>query len=828
MDQLWKDARYAARLLVKHPGFTAVAVLSLGLGIGVNTTIFSIVNAVLLRPLPVERPGELVEIYTHGGAEFPFSTTSYPDYLDLCEQTADAFSGVVAHSMMLTYLRTEAGARPLLGAVVSGNFFDVLGVRPALGRAFLPEEDRVEGERPVTVVGHGFWQRELGGDPAAVGRTVRINRRDYTIVGVAPESFTGTVPGLSPELWIPMAMAEEVQPAGIEDVDPSPGDTRIQRRATRWLFVKARRKPGVSFEQARARVETVMARLEAQYPDTNENRPAHVLPASDVRLHPMIDGTLGPMAAALLGMVGLVLLVACANVANMLLARANARRREIAVRLALGAGRGRLVRQLLTESLLLASTGAAVGLLLTAWSTRVLATMPLPVPVPLELDFGQDARVLVFTAAIALATAVVFGLAPALRASRPDLVPALKDGAAAAAVRGRRLSAGNLLVVGQVAVSLVLLVGAALMVRSASVAEGLDLGFDADRTAHVRVDLSDQGYDQAAAERFYRELVDRLRARPGIEAAAITERLPLDVSIMRNEFFIPGHRARPERAEFVIDVATVGPGYFETFGIPILQGRGFTDRDTPATPRAVIVNETMARRFWPDESAVGKRIRRRGPDGPEYEIVGVSGDHKIVTVGETPLPLVLFAWSQDPGRFASVAVRASGDTATALAGAVAEMQAMDPDLVFFTTETMRQTIAVKLLPVRLGAALLLVFGAIALVLAAAGLYGVIAYSVSRRTREIGLRMALGARRAGVLGLVLRQGLGLTAVGVGIGLVGAAAAGNVLSSLLYGIGAIDPAAFALAAGLLAGVATLATWVPARRAARLDPIVALREE
>ena len=498
------------------------------------------------------------------------------------------------------------------------------------------------------------------------------------------------------------------------------------------------------------------------------------------------------------------------------------------MRLALGASRGRLVRQLLTESLLLAGAGTGVGLLLTAWSTRVLATIPLPVPVPLELDFGQDSRVLAFTATIALATAVVFGLAPALRASRPDLVPALKDGGAGMRQRARRLNAGNFLVVAQVAVSLVLLVGAALMARSARIAEGIDLGFDADQTAHVRVDLSDQGYDEAAADRFYRELLERLRARPGIEAATVTERLPLDVSISRREFFIPGHRARPERAEFIIDVATVGPGYFETFRVPVLQGRGFTEADTPNTPGVVIINEPMARRFWPGESPVGKRIRRRGPDGPEYEIVGVSGDHKIVTVGEAPLPLVHFAWSQDPGRFASVAVRAGGDVAAALAGVTAEMRAIDPDLVFITTETMRQTIAVKLLPVRLGAALLLVFGAMALVLAAAGLYGVIAYSVSRRTREIGLRMALGARRAGVLGLIMRQGLGLVAVGVGLGLVGAAAAGGVLSSLLYGIGAIDPPAFALAAGLLVGVAALAAYVPARRASRVDPMVALREE
>jgi predicted permease len=819
--------RYAFRTLLKSPGFTVVALLSLAFGIGVNTTIFSIVNAVLLRSLPVENPTEIVEIYTSTGSEeFPQSVFSYPDYVDLRDSN-DVFSGVAAHAMAVASLRQgDDEPTTVMAEVVSADFFEVMGVRPLLGRAFAPDEGVTEGTHPVVVLGHGFWSANFGADPGVVGRQVHINTVPYTVIGIAPASFTGMLPAVTPSIWIPLMMSDSVSLIGINDLSESPiGNTRIERRGSRFLFVKGRLAPGVSVQQAQANASTVMARLEQEHLQTNEDRGAVVMPASSVRIFPMIDDVLMPVAGLLQGIVGLVLLIACANVANMLLARSSARRREIAVRLALGASRGALIRGLLAESLMLAGAGGGLGLLLSIWATRALGRLPAMNQMTLDFDLGVDLRVMAFAFGASLLTGVTFGLLPALRASRPDLVPALKDGEAAEAGGRRGFGLRDVLVVSQVAVSLLLLVAAGLLLHSLQGAQDIELGFDADNTAMIEMQLDMLGYEDEQADVFQRRYLERVRALPQVEAAALTQKLPLTADISITGIFIPGVHEGPDEGDMA-DEAVVGPGYFETLAVPLIQGRDFTESDTPDTPLVAIVNETVARAYWPGENVVGKRFRTSF-DGDEYEIVGVSSDHKMRTLGEEPRPLVHMARTQRRSSYAIVVARSAGDS-SALAGALRdELEAMAPDLSSGPS-TVRESVEVTLLPVTLGAMMLAGLGLLATVLAALGLYGVIAYSVSRRVREIGIRIALGADRLGVIKLVVRRGMTLAAVGVGIGSLGAAALSGLLGSFLYGVSALDPLSFAGAATVLLVVAFLANYVPARRAARVDPLVALRSD
>ncbi len=824
MDNL----RYALRTLRKSPGFTVVAVLSLAFGIGVNTTMFSIINAVLLRPLPVDQPGEIVEVYTSTGSEdFPQSVFSYPDYVDLRENN-DVFAGVAAHAMAVASLR-QGNDEPatVMAEVVSADFFDVMGVAPLLGRTFAADEGITEGTHPVVVLGHGFWSSNFGADPDVVGRQVSINTVPYTVIGVAPASFTGMLPAVSPHIWIPLMMSDSVSLMGINDVQESPiGDTRIERRGARFLFVKGRLASGMTVEQAQANATTLMARLEQEYPQTNEDRGAVVMPASSVRIFPMIDNVLTPVAGLLQGIVALVLVIACANVANMLLARSSARRREIAVRLALGAGRGALIRGLLAESLLLAGVGGGLGLLMSVWATRALSQLPVMGRMSVDFEMGVDLSVLLFAVGVSLLTGITFGLVPALRASRPDLVPALKDGQAADGANRRGFGLRDVLVVSQVAVSLLLLVGAGLLLRSLQGAQDIDLGFDADRTAMIEMQLDMLGYEDEQADAFQRSYLDRVRGLPQVETAALTQKLPLTADITMTGIFIPGVHDDPEDEAYMADEAAVGPGYLETLSIPLIQGRDFSTADTPETPGVAIVNETMAREYWPDESALGKQFRTAF-DGDDYEVVGISGDHKVRTLGEEPRPLVQFARTQRRSTYAIVVARGAGDSSALAATLREELEAMAPDLSSGPS-TVRESVEVTLLPVTLGAQMLAGLGLLATVLAALGLYGVIAYSVSRRIREIGIRIALGADRLGVIKLVVRRGMVLAAVGVGIGSLAAAALSGVLASVLYGVSALDPVSFAGAGAFLLFVAFLANWVPARRAARVDPLVALRSD
>jgi predicted permease len=836
VENLLRDLGFGVRLLRRRPAFTAFAVLLLALGIGLSTVMFNVVNAVLLAPTAVHEPERLAELYTSQLTEVPFLTISYPDFLDLRSST-DAFSGMAGHAMVRGLFRSaDSRAEIVLGEVVNESYFDVLGIRPVLGRVFSPEENLTELTHPVVVLSHGFWQRRLGGDPEVLGRSIELSGVVYTVVGVAGPHFAGTIPGLSPEFWAPLMMVEKLSFSGIQSqaANPPPGSTRNEQRGTRWLFVTARLAPGRSLEEARAQVETVGGRLAAQHPDENKNLKATVLAARSVRFHPMVDGMLAPAAGVLMGAVGLVLLVACANVASMLLARAAGRRREIAVRLAIGADRGRLVRQLLAESLCLAALGGAAGLLLAFWGSRLLSAVELPLPVPLAFSFGLDGRVLTFATLASLLTATFFGLVPALQASRPDLVPALRgeSGAVSAAHRswgplGLRFPLRHVLVTGQLALSLVLLVAGALLVRALAVADRIPPGFEPERLAVLSFNLAMNGYSQDQATAFQRRLVERVRGVPGVERVSLVSRPPLGSDQNMEGILLPGQHG-PDDEPALVDATSVEPDYFAALGVPILEGRSFADSDTQETPGVVVVNETMARRFWPGRSPLGERVYTLGFDKPAHEVVGVVRDYKVRQLGEAPRPYLHFAWRQQQSRYTTVVARTSGPAAAAVASLRQAVLGLEPTVVFSEEGTASDLVHLTLGPTRMAALLLGAFGALALLLAAVGLYGVVAYTVEQRTREMGLRMALGARMGDVLRLVLGQGMRLAVVGIVVGGLAAAALARVLSALLYGVSALDPLAYGGAVVLLLAVAFAANWVPARRAARINPMVALRGE
>lgn len=829
MHDLAGDLRYTLRTLVRQPGFTVVAVLSLALGIGLNTTIFSIVNAVLLQDLPVQEPDRLVEVYTGLSKEFPHLTTSFPDLVDLRAEAA-AFEGLAGHAMVRGIVTHDGRSELVSGEAVTANYFELLGVRPALGRTFHPEEDETEGSRPVIVLSHGLWERRLGGDPDVVGKRVRLSGVDYTVIGVAPAAFAGTIPGIRPEFWVPTAMNESLAFSGLSASTPSPtGNTRRERRGTRWLFVKGRLAPGATVEEAQTQLSTIFARLATEYPETNENATGIVLSRSSVRFHPMLDEVLATAGAVLLVAVGMVLLIACANVANMLLARAAHRGREIAVRLSVGASRSRLVRQLMTESVVLAALGGALGVGIAFWAARLLSTVQPPLPLPFEFTFEVDTSVMTYAFAVSLATAVVFGLVPAIRASRPNLVPALKGGDSASdESTPRRPSLSQALVVGQLAVSLVLLVAGALLTRGLIEAERADMGFDPARIVGVQFNLQMNNYTLERAQTLERELLARLVTLPGVESVSTTSRMPLAPDVNMATVFVPGVHETEEDAP-PIDAVRVGEDYFRVAGIPILRGRAFDDvLDRVGSQRVAIVNETLAELYWPGRSPIGERVYEEGPDGPPTEIVGVSRDHKVRSLGEEPRPYIHFARSQNPSRNVSLIARTSGPAETALATIRSEILAMEPEIVFTEEGTAADVVALTLVPTRLGARLLGAFGALALLLAAVGLYGVIAHAVARRTHEVGLRMALGADGLSVLRMILRQGMGLAFVGVVFGVVLAALMARVLQAFLYGVSSMDPLSYAVAAAVLLGVALAANLIPAWRASRVSPMVALRYE
>jgi predicted permease len=826
-EHLFADIKFALRWLRRSPGFTAVAILSLAIGIGFNTALFTIVDAVLFRPLPVDRPDRLAEVYTTSPDGDTYATSSYPDYLDLKTQN-HVFSDMVGHSMIIAAVSSGDRSRMALGEVVTGNFFQMLGIRAEIGRTLMPDDDKPGAPRTV-VLSYGTWSRDYGSNPSVVGQTMRIHGQPYTIVGVASRSYSGMIPMVSAAMWMPMVHVEDGEPGGMISVVPSPtGNSRNERRGTRWMFLKGRLKDGVTVAQAQADLQVVAQNLMTTYPQTNKDRKIAVVASQNVHIHPDADRALLPIAFGLMLVVGLVLLVACANVASMLLARASGRQKEIGIRLAIGASRSRLTAQLLTESCVMALLGAAAGIAL-AWAlTQLAMSIKLPIPFPVAFALRIDGRVLMFTIAVTLVAAIIAGLAPALKATRPNLVNELKGDTTAASVGSRRWTLRDGLVAAQIAVTMVLLITSGLLTRSLIAAQAIGVGFQPRHIAIISTELGLIGYDDARAERLFEQALGRIRAIPGVEGAAIAERTPFSINYNRNNIFIPGRHQPGDLKGFVTDATRVAPEYFPTLGVPIVQGRNFGAVDTRNSPRVAIVNEAFAKTHWPNENAVGKVFHNRSLDGPRFEVIGVCADYKVSTVGEKPTPYVHYAYSQNPTAGEAIMARGRGDAGELLAAMRRELMTLEPNAVLLDNQTMDSQVDMTLMPARMGAVSISGVGVVAMVLAAVGLYGVIAYSVARRTREIGIRMALGAKRSMVVALVMKQGLGLTAVGVVVGAFLSAGAAKAVSGALYGISAADPITWIGATITLFAVAAVANAVPARRAAVVDPSSALRSE
>ncbi len=816
MERLWKDIRFALRTFTKAPAFALTAVGSLALGIGVNTTIFTIINALFLNPLPVDRVSEVVAVYTVDtnntsqlGNVLQVSLPNYRDFRD----RSQSFSAVAAYSFPIPgSLSTGGEGEQIFLELVTGNYFSTLGVRPLSGRVIGPEDDRVPGASPVIVLGHRTWQRRFGGASDIVGRTVTVNGAAFTVVGVAPEGFRGVNSLFGPDAWAPTMMYRELLPSQFR--------SWVDERRALAFNVAARLKPGVTIGQAGAEMVTLAKALEAEHPAPNKGRTITLRPLTSATIFPGVRDAMVLGGSVLMVIVGLVLLIACSNVANLLLARATARSQEIAVRLALGANRSRLVRQLMTENVVLSLIGGALGVVIALWSLRVIwSTRPAFTPQNV-VEPSLDGTVLAFTLGVSILTGIIFGLAPAIQASRANVVGALKDNARSAGRRRRTFGLGNLLIVGQVALSLVALITAALFLRSSQAAARIDPGFDTEHVAVMNVTPGQQGYDQPRAEQFYRDVATAVRALPGVTAASWATNLPLFGFVQRS-VFLDGKESAPPVLTTTIDVDV---GYFSTTSIALVRGRDFREADRTGPPVA-IVNETMVRRYWPGDEAIGKRFRFYTES--EYrEVIGIVETVKYGTLGEDPQPAAYRPLPQVYTDTAVLYVRAAGDPAATIEPVRRVIHQHDPRMPVQNPQVIKDVISQSLWAVNLAAGLLGVFGVLALVLACVGLYGVMSYSVGQRTREIGLRMALGAGRQTVLALVLRQGLTLVGAGVVLGVAGALAASRLVGTLLFASPS-DPVSFVGASAALVAVALVASLVPARRASRVDPIIALRD-
>jgi len=804
IGDLAQDLHYGLRMLVKNPSFTIVAVLALALGIGANSAIFSVVNTVLLRPLPYKNPGRLVMLWeeaTHLG--FPKNTPSPANFIDWRAQNTvfEAMAAMVERSFNLTGVGEP---ERFDGRRVSANLFDLLGVQPQLGRAFRAEEDK-PGSR-VVILSNGLWQHRFGGDPRVIGQAVSLNGESYTVIGVMPGSFQ--FPTRRDQLWVPLAFDAK----------------EAASRGNHFLEVIARMKPGVTLQQAQAEMSTIAARLAQQYPEENL-RVGSVVTA----LQEQVVGDIKPALLVVLGAVGFVLLIACANVANLLLARAAARQKEIALRLALGAGRSRLTRQFLTESVLLAVIGGAVGLLLSIAGLRVLKTF-IPDTISQAQAISIDAKVLVFTGLVALVTGIIFGLAPAMQVSHLDINDTLKEGGrdAAGGTRGNRIRA--LLVIGEIAVSFVLLMGAGLLINSFMHLRNLHPGFRANHLLTMKIPLSEVKYpDKERRSPFYAEVLRRVQALPGVQSAAVAGNLPLTYDGDSMPIGIEGRTDPPPDQRPDVILRVVGPGYFSTMGIPLVRGRDFSEQDKADSARVVIVSEKTARHFWPGENPIGKRLKPGSTNRniPWIEIIGVVKDVRQNDFVSEPKMQMYMPYQQLNSFAPNALVVRTNVEPLSLAGAVRNaIWAVDKDQPVSNLRSMDEIVSEAVARQRFSMLLLGIFAALAMVLAAVGIYGVMSYSIAQRTREIGLRIALGAQKSDVLKMILRQGLRFVAAGLAIGLAASFVLTRVMASLLFGISATDPATFVSISLVLIAVALLASYIPAVRAMKIDPMLALR--
>ena len=811
-----QDISYAIRSLVKRPGFVAVAVVTLALGIGANTAIFSLVNAVLLSSLPVERPDQIVSVAARGKDD-AMSAFSFPNYRDYRDRN-DALSGLLVYRFVPLSLSRSGANERIWGFEVSGNYFEVLGVNAIKGRTFTQEEDKTPLANPVAVLSFESWQKRFGGDPDLVGKDVLINNHQFRVIGIAPAGFKGTELVYTPEVWLPSSMMQWIEP----------GSNWLEDRNTRNFFANGRLKPGISARQAEASLNLLAQQLGKEYPDTSEGQSIKVVPAGFIL--PELRGAVVSFTWVLMGAVALVLVVTCTNLAGLMLARATDRRREIAIRLAMGANRLRLIRQLLTESLLLSIVGGVAGVLLAYWIVEMLLAFKPPIDFPLSLDVMIDWRVLLFSLGVSLLAGAIFGLAPALQATRPGLSQALRETSAQGGAARTRLR--SVLVVAQIAISLVVLIAAGLVVRTLQRLQTMNPGFDPHNALTMSFDLALQGYDESRGQQFYRQLAERVQALPDVKSATVSSYIPLSLDYNSRNIFIEGQpAARGENVPTAMN-GSAGPRYFETLRTPLVQGREFNDQDQAKTEQVAIVNETFVWRFMPNVSssaeAIGKRFAFGRADGPFMRIVGVAQDGKYFNITEDPRPFVWTPMSQDYSSDAMLTVRTNGNP-EALFGAVRkEVQTLDANLPLYDVKTLTEHMRLALFPPRIAATVLGVFGLVALLLSAIGIYGITSYTVAQRTHEIGIRLALGAQLSDVLKLVLSHGLKLTLIGAALGLFGAYLATRAITSVLYGVSATDPFTFVFVSLLLVGVALVASLIPARRATRVDPLVALRYE
>jgi predicted permease len=812
VGNLRHDLSFAFRMLLKNPMFTAAAVITLALGIGLNAAVFSAVNAMLFRPLPeVKNDSELVHLYRDWPG-MPWGSNSIPHYQDIRDRV-DAFDGqVLAWTFAPVSLSTDGINERIMANMVSANYFDVLGAPPILGRGFLPGEALDPGAHRVIVLGHSFWQTRFGADPSVVGRTVTLNGQSWMVVGVAKEEFKGTMPMVDPPMFAPLMMQREL----------IPGYDLIEARGNNWMNVVARRAPGMSVEQCRQQLDATTLQLREDYPDHYDNNGIYMVPQTEAGLHPMIRSAQVGMSALTMVVVAFLLMIACINVANLFLARAGERRKEMGIRLSLGAKRSRIITQLLTESLLFAVIACGAGLLLAYWAVGAANSLSLPMDIPIAFDLSLDRNVLLFAVGISVLTGILFGLAPALQASRPDTVTSLK-GEASREPGGKHRLVRTLVVV-QTALSIVLLISSGLFLRGLQSATTVDKGFDENNLLLASVDPGLQGYDRERSEVFYRELEAGLSTLPGVEAVGFARMVPLTLNSSDRGVGIPGYEPA-ENESMSIRYNMVTPGYFDAMGIPLLAGRPFFDMDDRDGARVMIVNQQFVNRFWPGEDAVGRTLRT---GGEEWEIVGVVPTGKYFSLGEEPSAFMYFPQAQEWNYSMTAHLRTTGDPNELAASVRREVQRLDASMPVADLRTMTNTLGVSLFPARLGGAALGIFGILGMILAAVGIYSVMAYSVSQRKHEIGIRVALGAASGSVVGMVMKKGMTTVGLGVVLGAGIAMGTSRLMENLIYGVSAIDPLTFLGVPGMLCAVALLATYLPARRAASVDPMRALRSE
>jgi predicted permease len=825
MHTFWQDIRFALRILIKSPGFSVIAILSLALGIGANTTIFTVVNAILLNPLPVKQISRVVQVDTVDtktrvtAANVTKLGMSYPNCQDYA-RNSKVFSGLscIAGPLPLTW---SGGTEPkqIFGQMVSANYFDVLGLRPAAGRLFMPDEDTKLGGNNVVVLSYSLWVNKFGSDPNVVNKTLTLNATSYSIVGVAPRGFKGAFTfGNAEQVWLPVSMYPQVLAGFFKD---NFNDRRFLATA-----VIGRLKDGVSLGEAEASLKTLASSLEREFPKDNASRSVALTPLAEAAVGVNNRNQFVLIGGFMMAIVGLVLLIACANLANLLLAQSAGRQKEIGLRAALGASQVRMARQLLTESMVLAILSGVVGLAIAYAGRAVLWSFRPPFILDGDVDLSFDSHVLFFTLGVALLTAVTIGLAPAVKVAKPNLIEALNVGGRGGTVGWTRSPLRSLLVVTEIALALVALIGAGLFVRSMQNAQRIDPGFESKKLFVFAFDLGALHYDEGRGQQYFRVAIDRAKAVPGVESATIASNFPLGGGLGRTVFPEGEDEASGYRGTLT-QLNDVDTNFFRTLRIPVVGGRDFTDADRKDTHPVAIISEAMANQFWPGQNAVGKRFHFFGE--PQLrEVVGVVRNTVVNAIGEDPQPLAYLPLTQDFAPAATMQVRTSGSPESVIAAVRSQVQSLDTNLALTNLNTIEELIDQGLWAPRVGAGLLAVFGALALLLAIVGVYGVLSYSVSQQTREIGIRMAMGARTASVLSLVVRQGMRLALVGLALGLVIAFAGMRLLSSLLFGVSAHDPATFAGVSLILATAAILGCYVPARRAAKINPISALRYE